>query len=151
MILVAAKKLGPVLLSLSGRATTSSAFFFFRATPRTSSALVRSLHKGTHNGIRDRSWRPTTMSSMSASSASAGATTGVAEAETQKFVVAACQMLCGSDKAANIVNAEQAVRDASAAGAQVCRQEGRQERVFFGAMVSCKSRPCGRTSLELAA
>ncbi|CAM9648527.1 unnamed protein product, partial [Hapterophycus canaliculatus] len=56
---------------------------------------------------------------MSSPSVSAEATAGVAAAVKRNFLVAACQMLCGNDKAANIVNAEQAVRDASAAGAQV--------------------------------
>lgn len=37
-----------------------------------------------------------------------------------KFVVAACQMLCGEDKAANIQSAEEAVKDAAKAGAKVC-------------------------------
>lgn len=37
----------------------------------------------------------------------------------RKFLVASCQILCGEDKAANIAVARQAVKDASAAGAQV--------------------------------
>lgn len=37
-----------------------------------------------------------------------------------KFVVAACQMLCGEDKAANIQSAEEAVKAAAKAGAKVC-------------------------------
>lgn len=38
-----------------------------------------------------------------------------------KCVVAACQILCGEDKAANTATAEKAVAEAAAAGAQVRR------------------------------
>lgn len=43
----------------------------------------------------------------------------MASAAAPKFVVAACQILCGGDRASNIASAEQAVKDAAAAGAQV--------------------------------
>lgn len=42
-----------------------------------------------------------------------------AAATKPKFVVAACQIMCGEDKAENIKTAEHAVEDAAAQGAQV--------------------------------
>lgn len=48
-------------------------------------------------------------------------TSSQSDAAMPKFVVAACQMLCREDKAANIRSAEEAVKDAAKAGAKVCR------------------------------
>lgn len=44
---------------------------------------------------------------------------GTATMAKEKFTVAACQILCGEEKEDNIEKAEQAVKDAAAAGAQV--------------------------------
>lgn len=46
---------------------------------------------------------------------------GAAAMAHEKFMVAACQILCGEEKEDNIAKAEQAVKDATAAGAQVSR------------------------------
>jgi len=57
---------------------------------------------------------------MSTSGASPEGTGGTAAVVKEKFMVAACQILCGEDKVGNIVNAERAVKEAAAAGAEVC-------------------------------
>lgn len=44
---------------------------------------------------------------------------GTAAMAKDKFMVAACQILCGEEKEGNIAKAEQAVKNAAAAGAQV--------------------------------
>lgn len=103
-------------LSLAARASTSYAFVVLpsaRATAKQSSTLVSRADRFLVEISPRRS--KSSLGSMSA----AGPPGDGGAVASQKFTVAACQILCGEDKAANIASAEKAVRDAAAAGAQV--------------------------------
>lgn len=107
MFLTAARRISPVLLSLATKTSTASAFCFSTKGSSSSSSSTR--------GTQFRS----SMNSMSTSDSPQDATAGTSPVANEKFVVASCQILCGEDKATNIAVAEQAVKDASAAGAKV--------------------------------
>ena len=64
---------------------------------------------------------PRRCSRSSSSMSAAGPSKEGGAGSLPKFIVAACQILCGEDKTANIASAEKAVRDAAAEGAQVIK------------------------------
>lgn len=95
MLVAAARRISPVLLSLAAKSTPASAFFSLQTytTPAPPSRKLNSV--------------------------STSGSVGTATMAKEKFTVAACQILCGEEKEDNIAKAEQAVKDAAAAGAQV--------------------------------
>ncbi|CAB1117530.1 unnamed protein product [Ectocarpus sp. CCAP 1310/34] len=118
MFLAAARRASPILLSLAVKTSTIAAFY----SPKLANARTNTAAGATRTAYaacsisRNISLLSRRLISMSASRASEGAAGG---AGSRQFVVAACQILCGSDKLVNIATAESAVREAAAAGAQV--------------------------------
>lgn len=102
-------------LSLAARASTSYAFVLLpsaRATTKRASTLVSRVDSPVEISHRR------SKSSLGLMSA-AGPPGDGGSVDAMKFTVAACQILCGEDKATNIASAEKAIRDAATAGAQV--------------------------------
>ena len=116
MLLSAARKISPVLLSLAAKTVTSSALAFSRP------ATTRHARRTDVQPARLSS----SMSSAGSPQEGAGGTAAVAK---EKFTVAACQILCGEDKGSNIANAERAVKEAAAGGAEVSAATARHNCV----------------------
>lgn len=112
MLVAAARRISPVLLSLAAEASTASAFF-------SSAAAVASTPKSSIHIDRRHTLAGRKFNSVSTSGSPPEAPVGAAAMAKEKFIVAACQILCGQEKEDNIAKAEQAVKNAAAAGAQV--------------------------------